>query len=52
MIKIIFRLLQGELPNGDPDIDFARGSQKYPSNYKEALTIAKNKLRQAWRQTE
>lgn len=52
MIKVIFRMLQDDLPKGDPDIDFAKGGNKYPSNYKEAFNIAKNKLKQAWRRTE
>lgn len=50
MIKVIFKLLQSDLPEGDPDIDFAKGAQKYPSNYKEALKKAKKKLKQAWQQ--
>jgi len=48
MIKMLFRLLQSDLPVGDPDIDFAKGAQKYPSNYKEAIKQAKKKLKDAW----
>lgn len=52
MIKIVVRLLKNELPIGDPDIDFALGINKYPSNIKEAITIAKRKIKRAWHQTK
>lgn len=49
MIKLIFDLLQNdELPVGDSDIDFAKGSHKYPSSYKEAFKLTKRRLRQRW----
>lgn len=52
MIKIIFRLLQADFPSGDFDIDFATGKQKYPSNYKETIQLAKRKLKDAWQRTK
>lgn len=51
MIKSIFSMLQQDLPTGDPDIDFAKGAQKYPSTYKEAFKLIKQKIRNRWQQT-
>jgi len=48
MIKILFHLLQWDLPTGDPDIDFARGIQKYPATYKEAIQLTKQKIKRQW----
>lgn len=48
MIKILFNLLQWDLPVGDPDIDFARGIQKYPATFKEAIKLTKQKIRKQW----
>lgn len=50
MIKPIIRLLHTDLPTGDPDIDFAKGAQKYPSTYKEAFKLIKQKLKNRWQQ--
>jgi hypothetical protein len=52
MIKILFKLLQWDLPVGDPDIDFARGMQKYPATYKEAIQLTKQKIKRQWLRTE
>lgn len=51
MIRPIFKMLQTDLPVGDPDIDFARGIQKYPSTYKEAFKLIKQKIKSRWQQT-
>jgi hypothetical protein len=48
MIKIVLRLLQNELPIGDPDIDFAIGSNKYPATYKEAFKLIKHNIKRRW----
>ena len=50
MIKSIFSMLQTDLPVGDPDIDFAKGAQKYPSTYKEAFRQIKQKIKNRWQQ--
>ena len=50
MIKSVFRMLQQDLPTGDPDIDFAKGAQKYPSTYKEAFKLIKQKIKRRWQQ--
>lgn len=52
MIKIVLRLLQNELPIGDPDIDFAMGYRKYPQSYKEALRLIKHNIKVRWQQTK
>jgi hypothetical protein len=45
-------MLQGDLPIGDPDIDFAKGIQKYPSTYKEAFKLIKQKIKRRWQQAK
>jgi hypothetical protein len=52
MIKPIIRLLHTDLPTGDPDIDFAKGAQKYPSTYREAFKLIKQKLKRRWQRAE
>ena len=49
MIKVIFNLLQqDDFYVGDPDIDFAKGSNKIPTTLKQAVKLIKRKIKKAW----
>jgi len=49
MIKILYNLLnQDDFYVTDPDIRFAKGEQKLPLTFKEAIKYAKRQIKTAW----